>query len=240
MALAAIPVAAAAVFLSVSPIAQRIEYHLFADIRAFCGVPNFGDVSTNFTFLLAGGLGLWEVLRRPPDAARTAWVVMFTGVALVSVGSAYYHWAPSNETLVWDRLPMTIGFTALAVAVLSEFVSPRLERYLLWPAVLIGGSSVFYWEAVDDLRFYYWVQAVCITSVLAAIAIFGKRRPDGRAPYIFIAALLYGLAIVFEQADRAVFDLLGGAISGHSIKHMVAASAIFVFYLRLCRGAARV
>ncbi|MBT3812899.1 MAG: hypothetical protein HOE45_04700 [Gammaproteobacteria bacterium] len=44
---------------------------------------------------------------------------------LVAAGSSYYHWNPNNQTLVWDRLPMTICFMSLFVALLGG--CPRIE-----------------------------------------------------------------------------------------------------------------
>jgi hypothetical protein len=40
----------------------------------------------------------------------------------VALGSGYYHWRPSNSRLVWDRLPMTVGFMSLIAVVVSETV----------------------------------------------------------------------------------------------------------------------
>jgi hypothetical protein len=36
--------------------------------------------------------------------------VLFAGVTLSSLGSSYFHLAPDNARLMWDRLPMTIAF----------------------------------------------------------------------------------------------------------------------------------
>ena len=43
-------------------------------------------------------------------SARRSWFVFFLGVALVFLGSGYYHYAPNDDSLVWDRLPMTVAF----------------------------------------------------------------------------------------------------------------------------------
>ena len=51
------------------------------------------------------------------------------GVGLVAVGSSYYHWRPNNARLVWDRLPMTVGFMSLIAVVLSE----TLDVAGAWP-----------------------------------------------------------------------------------------------------------
>jgi hypothetical protein len=144
-----------ALMLSQPPFGEDPSYHDFADQRTFFGVPNFFNVTSNIFFLLIGIAGLRFCLGSHLGRARGAWMVLFAGVAFVSIGSAYYHWHPGSETLVWDRLPMTIGFMGLFVALLGEYVSERLGESILVPALLLGFSSVLYWDWFDDLRFYY-------------------------------------------------------------------------------------
>jgi hypothetical protein len=139
--------------IRLSPIPQPLDYHNFADTRSFIEIPNFLNVATNLPFLAVGFLGL-GALRNSERPARLAWSTMFLGVTMVAFGSGYYHWSPSSATLVWDRLPMAAGFMGLLVALVTEYVHPKLERYLLGPAIVIGVSSVFYWHLTDDLRFY--------------------------------------------------------------------------------------
>ena len=92
------------------PISQSAAYHGFVDTRSWLGIPNFGDVVSNVPFAIAGGFGLWQVLgpasRQIFDnlAERWPYAFFFIGVGLVSVGSAYYHVAPGNDRLFWDRL----------------------------------------------------------------------------------------------------------------------------------------
>src|SRR5207249_3774778 len=81
---------------------QDPTYHDFADRRTFFGIPNFFDVTSNLAFLLVGIAGLRTCLRNGLDGNCYAWVALFAGVTLVSAGSAYYHWEPSNQTLLWD------------------------------------------------------------------------------------------------------------------------------------------
>src|SRR5690242_810119 len=100
--------------MALSPIAQSADYHRFADGREMAGIPNFWNVASNAMFLWVGAVGLFEVLRgryRGGLASlRAAYAIFFAGVAAVCFGSGYYHWSPSNQTLVWDRLPMAIAF----------------------------------------------------------------------------------------------------------------------------------
>jgi hypothetical protein len=226
-----IPVAVLGALISVPPIAQPLEYHLFADRRGCLGIPNFGDVSSNLAFLLAGGLGLYWCRTARPEGARIAWTIFFAGAALVSVGSAYYHWQPDNRTLVWDRLPMTIGFMGAYVALVSDYVCRRLERLLILPAIAIGLASVVYWGFVDDLRFYFAVQGTVIATFIAIVLAFP--HPPRQRGFLIAVLAAYGLAIVFEQLDRQIFDGLAGLVSGHTIKHLFAATAVFVLALML-------
>ena len=102
-----------ALMMSLKTLEQPLEYHNFADRRAFFGFPNFLDVASNLAFLFVGIFGLNICLKNRLGSLRNAWLVLFAGITLVSVGSAYYHWNPNNQTLVWDRLPMTIGFMGI-------------------------------------------------------------------------------------------------------------------------------
>ena len=102
----------AACFAFLPPVVQSEAYHRFADRRAFLGVPNFLDVVSNLPFLLVGLLGL-RTLRRGdhPSTAfgdrweRGAFALLFAGVALVALGSGYYHAHPTSPRLFWIGCP---------------------------------------------------------------------------------------------------------------------------------------
>ncbi len=224
--LAAIPFAVLAALFSHPPIPQPLEYHLFADSRGCFGVPNFGDVASNLAFLIAGLLGLHQCLTARPEGARFAWLLFFAGAALVSLGSAYYHWEPNNRTLLWDRLPMTIGFMGAYVALVAEYADRRLEPLLILPAVAVGFASVIYWGLTDDLRLYFAVQGTVFASVLLLIAAFP--HPPRQRAFLALGLGTYALAILFEQLDRQIYEIMAGVVSGHTIKHLLAACAVFV------------
>jgi hypothetical protein len=199
---------------------QDPEYHDFADVRTFFGIVNFFDVVSNIGFLIVGLLGFRLCLNRRPGIG---WTVLFIGVALVSIGSGYYHLTQNNATLVWDRLPMTVGFMGLFVALLSEHAGERM-RVLLIPALVAGIASVFYWYAFDDLRFYAWVQVVPLLTVPLVLALF---RGNFTHRWLLIVALAFYLgAKITETFDDQIYAALGSAISGHTIKHLLSAAGV--------------
>jgi hypothetical protein len=210
-----------AVLLLRQPFGQDPSYHHFADTRVFFGVPNFIDVASNIPFLLVGAAGIRFCLATRTLGLQSAWLTFFTGVAIVSAGSAYYHWNPNNDTLVWDRLPMTIGFMGLFVALLAEYVSARLAGFLLVPALLVGISSVLYWRWSDDLRLYCWVQLLPLLVVPTVLALY---RPKYSRQWLLLLALAcYLLAKISEVYDRELFAFSRSLLSGHSLKHLLAA-----------------
>lgn len=205
------------------PIAQDRGYHLFADTRSCLGIANFGNVASNLLFLIAGLAGAAHCLRHRSGAWRS-WLVFFSGVALVFFGSAHYHAAPGDDTLAWDRLPMTIAFMGLFAALVSEHLAARIEMRLLVLALAVGVSSVFWWQHSGDLRIYIWVQGAPLLAIPYVIAAFPGRY-DRRA-WLLWGLGLYLLAKIAELLDFEIFSMTAGIISGHSVKHLVAALAV--------------
>ncbi len=216
------------VIMLLAPIAQDPNYHRFVDQRALFGIPNWQNVLSNVAFLFVGIIGLIHVIRWPQGEARWSWLAFFLGVGLVCFGSAYYHWSPDSKTLVWDRLPMTLGFMGIFVALLSETVSPKLEKYLLLPALCLGLFSVYYWSQVDDLRFYIWVQMIPLITIPFLLLRFHGGYTHRH--YLAYALACYVLAKVVEFSDGAVFSLTQQFISGHALKHLLAALGSWFIY----------
>lgn len=217
-------------------IPQDNTYHVLADKRTCLGIRNFGDVASNLAFLLVGGAGWLWCYRYLKTGARASWLTFFAGVALVFFGSAYYHTTPNNDTLVWDRLPMTFAFMGLFAALLSEHLGARLERPLLIPALVVGVASVFWWRYTNDLRLYIWVQAAPLVAIPFVIAMF-KARFSHRL-YLLYGLGFYVLAKIAENFDLPIFEATAQFISGHSIKHLLAACAPLMLLLMLRRRAA--
>lgn len=228
--IAAVVFGSLAVMMFQSPFGQDPNYHAFADSRPMLGVPNFGDVASNLAFLLVGLAGLWFCLQRDLGPLRNAWFVMFAGIAIVGVASSYYHWTPNDETLVWDRMSLTVGFMGLFVALLGEYIGERF-RILLIPAVILGVASVLYWHWFDDLRVYYWVQMVPLLIVPFVMLLF---RPRYSHQWLILAgAVLYGLAKLTERGDKVIFAISAETVSGHTLKHLLAGGGCFAILAAL-------
>ena len=218
------------------PIPQDRGYHVFADIRTCLGLPNFGNVASNILFLAVGAAGMLWCYRNAGMGARRSWMVLFLGVALVFFGSGYYHRAPDDDSLVWDRLPMTVAFMGLFTALLAEHLPEKMERTLLVTAVLIGIASVFWWKQTDDLRVYIWVQLTPLLVIPFVIAFFPGRFTHRH--YLLYGVGFYAAAKIAEYYDRETFALTANALSGHSLKHLLAAAAPLCVYLMLRRRTA--
>ena len=170
---------------------------------------------------------------------RLPYLVFFLGALLTCAGSAYYHLAPDNPRLVWDRLPMTLGFAGLVAAAATERASLELGLKSLLPLLLLGIASVMYWYGSEragagNLIPYAAYQAWSIAIIVVLMLAFPARRYTQGGLLVWAAAW-YGLAKVFEAADLQVFRLTDGTVSGHTIKHLLAACAVFAI-VRQLRG----
>ncbi len=225
----------------VDPIPQGLEYHQFADDRKMLGIPNALNVLSNLPFLIFGlwGAGILgaAMARHGYEARLFSYLVFFAGFALLGIGSGVYHLWPSNGTLVWDRLPMTIAFMALLSAVMAELIDPAPAIGLLPVFLLFGAFSVFYWDYTEqlgrgDLRLYGLAQFLPVLLIVLMLWLY--EPPDHFLKYIVGAAALYGLAKLFEALDLATFRSLM-VVSGHSLKHLFASGAGLALILMLFR-----
>jgi hypothetical protein len=217
------------------PLAEPRMFRSLADQRAFLGIPNFLDVVSNAPFLLAGAWGLYFLAReaRQPrafaePAERWPYAACFLSVALTAPGSAYYHLAPDAARLMWDRLPISLGFMALVSAVLVERISVKAGLRLLLPLMLAGAASVLYWRwsllrGAEDILPYAAVQYGAMAAVVLAVLLFPARYTRGAD--LLVALALYALAKVAEVLDRQIYAL-GEIVSGHTLKHLLAALAV--------------
>ena len=229
--LLALAVVLAIIAVLLPAIPQPLAYHNFADRRSFLGIPNFGDVISNIPFALVGLCGL-IFLRKPRPGKvndpreRWLYLIMFAGLILTAFGSAYYHLAPGNARLVWDRIPIMMVFMALLAEVIAERVSVRAGLSLFPLLEAAGIGSVLVWHAGElhghgDLRFYAAVQVYAIL-VLLLLLLFPAKYTRGSDFAVVVG--FYILAKILEESDRQVFAV-GHLVSGHTLKHLAAATA---------------
>jgi len=219
--------------LSLAPITQSSIYHLFADSRQYFLIKNFFDVFSNLPFLVIGVYGYLYCRRSTKSANNNAWMMMFLGIALVGIGSAYYHYQPDYDTLFWDRLPMTIAFMSLFSAITGEYISEKITSSLLLPIILFGISSVIYWYFSNDLRLYLWVQLAPLLTITIVMMLFKSRY--SHQWLLLVALAFYLLAKVTEFYDDYIFQWTLETLSGHSIKHLLASISCYFILLMLMR-----
>jgi hypothetical protein len=230
----------------VAPFPQDTAYHDFADQRTLWHVPHALNVLSNIPFVIFGLMGVVWLLRLDHQEASKhflnawewwAYLLLFTCVALTGFGSGYYHSNPSNDTLYWDRLPLTVVFMTFFVVVLAERIGPRLGAWLLGPCVAFGifGVSYWYWtemHGAGDVRVYALVQFFPLLTLPILLLLFPAQYTGTAALWAVLA--WYGLAKLLELLDRVIYTS-NGVVSGHTLKHLVASLGCLWLLLLLKR-----
>jgi hypothetical protein len=233
----------AALALALPPFAQPVQYHDFADQRACYGLPNCLDTASNLLFVLAGALGLLFLRGAAArhtftdSSERALYALFFGAVVLIGLASGYYHLAPDNAGLAWDRAAIMLAFMTWFAAIIGERVGLQVGLRLLPPLLLTGLASVAWWywsetQGMGDLRFYLLMQLLPILLIPLLLWLYPPRYSGGRNILAVIG--LYLLALLLDLTDHPVFALTGGQVSGHTAKHVVAALAalLVVRYLQ--------
>jgi len=234
--IAALAIASLAAALSLPPVPENPAYHQFADAREILGIPNMWNVLSNLAFVLVGAAGLTFLASAKGAAGfvdtreRLLYVVFYLSILLIGLGSAWYHLAPSHVTLTWDRIPMAVAFMAFLSITFAERISVRLGVWLCIPLLLAGVASVIHWHFSElagrgDLRFYALAQFFPMLAVPLMVLLFPARYT--RSGDMLGVLACYVLAKVFEFLDTQIFDLTG-IISGHTLKHVTAATAAWL------------
>jgi hypothetical protein len=194
-------------------------------------------VLSNLAFLISGLLGLLFVMQARTIDAGTRWAfaTLFCGLCLTSIGSGYYHLAPDNARLVFDRLPMIIAMAGCLGAVLTD----RFGGSMMWSVpglIAIGFWTVQHWSVSErlgrgDLRWYALYEVLIILVGAMLLWLFPSR--NGATPAFVIAVAGNIAAKLFELLDKQIFAL-GGIVSGHTLKHLSAGLAFLplVFLIR--------
>lgn len=212
------------------PVPQDLSYHLFADRRIILGIPNFANVISNLLFLCVGVYGLYQLKKSfAPKQINYIYAVLFTGIFLTAFGSAWYHYAPGNASLVFDRIPMTLVFMAFLAAAISGWIDIKAGVWLLIPLLLSGIGSVLWWQYTEgkgsgDLRFYAVIQFYPMIIIPLIYLLFASPE-NNKGLYLLIWVVMwYVVAKLCETFDQPIYTVTG-FISGHTIKHIAAAIA---------------
>ena len=219
-------------------IPQDPEYHNFADRRLIFGIPNFWNVISNIPYVIIGLAGIVFLQTKAIQGGlielKLNYILFFTGVLLVGFGSSGYHWLPTNESLLWDRLPMTVAFMAFFSAILGEYYTVRIGKILLWPLIIAGIFSVIYWHFTEqagqgDLRPYAVVQF--LPMILIPIIMLTRESRFTSNQLIWWFMIAYLIAKIAEYYDAEILDLV--SVSGHTLKHLISATGTYLYYLAL-------
>lgn len=227
----AVLVAAAVAMMIHGPIGQPASYHDFADRRFFCGSPNGADVWSNLAFGVVGAWGCWLLRSRDARAALgpalPGYAIFVASLVLTAAGSGYYHYAPDNARLVWDRLPIALACAGLLAGARAATVAPAQPRWTATALAIFGAATVIWWYCTEqagrgDLRAYVLLQGAPLVVIPLWQAV--ARAPKVERLGFGGAVLLYVAAKACELNDRAIFESLG-FVGGHTLKHLLAAAA---------------
>ncbi len=226
------------VLFLVDPIPQNLSYHQFADSRNIFGISNALNILSNIPFLFIGFLGIKFVIKLLDgngfNVIIIQYLVFFIGLVLTAFGSSYYHYHPSNDSLFWDRLPMTIVFMSFLNSVISELISRKISMVLLTFLLFVGFLSVFYWDWTEkaghgDLRLYAVVHFLPFILIFLMLVMY--KHPEKYLFYIIGLIFFYAVAKIFEFIDFEIFDLLH-FVSGHTLKHIFASiGCVFILLM---------
>ncbi len=217
-------------------VAQHDHYHAFADQRVLFGLPCAMDVLSNLPFAIAGLLGLVMVARLPALPQRGYAALFFVGLIVTTLGSIIYHLNPNNDGLALDRLGMVAGFAGMLGLAAAQRVSQRAGMVTTLTVLLLGPTAVAVWAQTDNLLPWVLLQGGAMLMLL----VLAVCKPLPAPSHWYVVNLLpvigfYAAAKLFELADHQIFELTNQVISGHSLKHIVAALAAWPVLTAIAR-----
>ena len=222
------------------PIEQLANYHDFADQEMVFGIPHFADVLSNLGFAL---VAMWGWLQLAPAnrhvGIKNGWAgyrLFLIGLFFTAIGSSYYHLAPDNAHLVWDRLPIALACGGLLAGVWGDV----RHKNSAMPSAFLAIVAVFrvaWWYFTEqigagDLRPYLLLQALPIVLIPLWQWIHDAPRSERWA--FGVALLLYVIAKFAELNDHEIAAVLG-LLTGHTLKHLLASVATAVIVSCLVR-----
>lgn len=206
------------------PLQQPPHAHEFADRRTLLGVPFALDVLSNLALALAGGAGLRRLATLPPrtlsNMQRAMAGLFFVGLPLTGAASAWYHWHPDDAGLALERCGMAVALGGMLGLAAADRVSERAAAALGLAALLLGAAAVRAWTTTGNVAPWTVLQFGGIALLLWLAVRAGAACLDVRWSLVVLA---YTTAKLLELNDREIFRLTGELVSGHTLRHVVAA-----------------
>lgn len=218
------------------PIAQFANYHEFADQSVVQGIPHFFDVMSNVGFILVAIWGLVSVSRLSTRTISSGNLLFLYSLLATGIGSTYYHLAPNDSRLVFDRLPIALACAGLLSGLWGE-INGRDNKQLTYLLSLFAFLSVAYWFAgtlsgAGDLRPYLLLQGA--PMALIPLWLIQSHHSLKNRMALVSALLLYAAAKITEIYDHQLLAVVG-SISGHTLKHMFATLASLLIAWRMIK-----
>jgi hypothetical protein len=220
------------------PVINGPSFHRYADARAFFGIPNAGDVLSNLPFVIIGIAGLLAA-RRVVGVSRGLVALFFAGILGIGLGSGAYHAYPIDATLAFDWLPIVLALAWLSALLLADRVDPFAGKVAAVVLPLAAFASVAWWwggggtSAGGDMRWYAFLQLLFVVLVPVILFLYPKGRLE-RGPLLLGVACFVAARLV-HSADETVLEMTG--VSGHTLKHLVAAMAAYFVLVAVRRAA---
>jgi len=151
-------------------------------------------------------------------------------VVAIGLGSGLYHLAPSDATLVFDWIPIVVALMWLVSLIVADRVDRRLAVAAAVVLPLLAVASVLAWytsggTAGGDMRWYGLVQLEGV--LLVPLLLLAYPRGVLRSRELWAALACFGAMRGLATFDAAILDATG-VVSGHSLKHVVAAVAAYL------------
>jgi len=229
-----------AVFISifVFSMPQPGTYHMFADARTCLGIPNFFNTASNLGFLVTGlSMLIFLYVRRRQFPGMfiergELWifVVLYASTLLVTFGSGYYHLAPDNAGLFWDRLPMTLVASAFVGTIIADRFGARAGLATLAVLFVLSAGALVYWRATQSMaqdNVWPYIATVYGSLSFAVVAMISFPSRYTHAHAAWVTFTIYMTAMAFDTWLDAPLYTMGAILSGHSLKHLLAAVALF-------------
>jgi hypothetical protein len=204
---------------------------------------------TNAGFIIAGLITLILLLRRPPQEAKLARLILILNLFVIGGGSFLFHTYAETWSATADVAP--IG------AFMLLYLGYALYAFVRLPALAaLVGIGLFAWSialAMDTscealgLNWGIFARTNCLNGsfgylpALAAMLLIGaylvlRRHPA--APYVFGAGLVFLGSVSFRSVDRLLCDSVGFGgrpLGTHFVWHLLNSLTLFLLVLGAVR-----